>query len=216
VPTTTPFPPFAEVAACLAMLLGIGSIVLQDDAATRVPPPDALVKAVSLALVAAADSEADPAGAAVRFTTVDKRILPFVGVERIAADLAGPYWEQASSEQRRQLLREVKVLITRECAEAAQRVRGHTVGVEAAIGTKDPMTLKSIVRAEFASPAHRVPVEFRLERRLVGWQIRDIRLGDVWFGERYRQVFARELAVGGIDGLIAGMRRESRRVEASR
>jgi phospholipid transport system substrate-binding protein len=164
--------------------------------------PDILVGEISADVIGAA-TEADAAErpGSSYLVLIDKKVMPFVNSQRIAASALGEYWQQATPTQQRRLQHQIKILIMRECSQALLELRGRTVSLQSTLGSMEE-DREVIVRTELAGPGQVLRLDYRVERRLSGWQIGDIRFRDVWLVDAYRRAFAQEIAATGLDGLI--------------
>lgn len=138
---------------------------------------------------------------------VDQKILPHMNFQRMTASSVGPGWRQATSEQRRRLEAEFKLLLVRTYASAIVQLRDNKIAIK-------PLRMASgegkqaIVRMEVRGPklAEPIMIDYRLERtpgQGRGWKVFNVNVLGVWLVETYRSQFAEEVNARGIDGLIA-------------
>ena len=196
------------VVGIVVAALGAGWVVTTA-AAGR--PPDVLVQDLSIEVIEAAGKR-DPSD----LLLIDKKLMPFVNSPRITAAVVGRHWPQATPEQKHRLQHEVKILILRECSQALRQVRGHVVNLQPTLGSMEH-DREVVVRTTLTGDgADAMSLDYRLERRLSGWQIGDVRVRGVWLVESYRDAFAQQIAANGIDGLIDTLAQRNQLIDTGR
>src|SRR5258708_3639394 len=137
--------------------------------------PDALVKTISLEVIAAIRQ--------------DKDIQ------------AGNPNKIASPDQREQLVREFKPLLVRTYSSALAAYRDQLIEFKPLRARPgDPqVTVKSEVRQ---SGAQAVSIDYEMEKTASGWKVYDVKISGASLAATYRDVFAEEVRNHGIEGLI--------------
>jgi len=174
-------------------------------------PPDVLVQDLSIEVIEAAGKR-DPSD----LLLIDKKLMPFVNSPRITAAVVGRHWGRATPEQKRRLQHEVKILILRECAQAVRQLHGQAVSLGTTLGSMES-DREVVVRTTLTGDgADAMQLDYRLERRLSGWQVGDVRVRGVWLVESYRNAFAQQIAANGIDGLIDTLAQRNQLIDTGR
>jgi phospholipid transport system substrate-binding protein len=164
--------------------------------------PDALVRQISTDVIESVKSDkAIQAGDVSRITAlVDAKVMPSVDFERMTSSAVGRYWRNATPEQRSKLLAEFKVLLVRTYAGALTQVKDQTVQLKPMRGS--PTDTEVVVRTEVKGKGDPIQLDYRLAKEGDSWKIYDVNVLGVWLVEQYRNSFAQEIGVNGIDGLI--------------
>ena len=136
-------------------------------------------------------------------TLVDAKLMPNVNFKRMTASAVGPAWRQLSPEQQKRLQEEFKTLLVRTYAGAVAQVNDLTVTVKPLRASPDDQEV--VVRSEVKGRGNPIALDYRLEKTPgegAGWKIYNLNIMGVWLVETYRNQFAQEINVKGIDGLI--------------
>ena len=165
--------------------------------------PDALVRQISTDVIETVKADkAIQAGDVSRITAlVDAKVMPSVDFERMTSSAVGRYWRNATPEQRSKLLAEFKLLLVRTYAGALTQVKDQTVQLKPMRG--NPTDTEVVVRTEVKGKGDPIQLDYRLAKEGDNWKIYDVNVLGVWLVEQYRNSFAQEIGVNGIDGLIA-------------
>ncbi len=165
--------------------------------------PDALVRQISTDVIETVKADkAIQAGDVSRITAlVDAKVMPSVDFERMTSSAVGRYWRNATPEQRSKLLAEFKLLLVRTYAGALTQVKDQTVQLKPMRG--NPTDTEVVVRTEVKGKGDPIQLDYRLVKEGDNWKIYDVNVLGVWLVEQYRNSFAQEIGVNGIDGLIA-------------
>jgi phospholipid transport system substrate-binding protein len=177
--------------------------------------PDALVKTISLNVLAAIRQDKDiQAGSLKKIASlVEAKILPhfdFVHTTRIAM---GANWRRASPEQREQLVREFRTLLVRTYSRALLNYRDQVIEfrpLRAQPGDAQ-VTVRSEVRQ---SGAQAVSIDYEMEKTSSGWKVYDVKISGASLAATYRDTFAEEVHNHGIDGLIDLLSEKNRQNDA--
>jgi len=132
---------------------------------------------------------------------VDATVMPKVDFARMTALAVGRNWRQATPEQQKQLMAEFRALLLRTYSGALSSARDVTLRLRPL--RADPADTEIIVRSEILRPrSEPIQLDYRLQRSAEGWKIYDVNVLGIWLVESYRNQFAQEVSVNGIDGLI--------------
>lgn len=120
----------------------------------------------------------------------------------------GRDWRTATPEQQKRLTDAFYGMLTRTYSNALTQYRDQTVSVRPLRATSEK-TVR--VQTEIRQPGGQpVAVDYVLELRPDGWKIFDIAVAGVSLVTNYRGTFAREISLGGIDGLIDSLETKER------
>jgi len=163
------FPRYALLA--IAILFGIASIAARAEEA-----PDVTVKRVVEEVTAAINADkAVQAGNRAKITAlVDAKIVPHVDVEKMTQAAVGPNWSKATPEQKQQLMREFKLLVTNTYSGAFTGYRPtprSTTSRCAWARAIRPRLVRSVVTG---SSGDQIPIDYYLEktrRRMEGGRL---------------------------------------------
>lgn len=199
----------------LCKTLAIACLLVPGAFAQAQETPDALVLRISTDVIDAVKADkAIQAGDVARIIAlVDAKVMPSVNFKRMTASAVGRNWRQATPEQQQRLQDEFKVLLVRSYAGALTKVKHQTVELK-------PMRAKpedgeAVVRTEIRGGGNEpVQLDYRLEKSTGQWKIYDVNVMGVWLVENYRNTFAQEISVGGIDGLIAKLAEKNKSASA--
>src|SRR6266436_4366979 len=177
--------------------------------------PDALVKTISLEVIAAIRQDKDiQAGNPNKIAgLVEAKILPHFDFAHTTRIAMGANWRRASSEQREQLVREFRTLLVRTYSGALANYRDQVIEfkpLRAQAGDAQ-VTVRSEVRQ---SGAQAVSIDYEMEKTDSGWKIYDVRIGGVSLAATYRDTFAEEIRNHGIEGLIDSLSNKNRQNDA--
>jgi phospholipid transport system substrate-binding protein len=165
--------------------------------------PDALVKTISLEVLAAIRQDKDiQAGNPKRIASlVEAKILPHFDFAHTTRIAMGANWRRASPEQREQLVREFKTLLVRTYSSALAAYRDQVIEfkpLRAQVGDAQ-VTVRSEVRQ---SGAQAVSIDYEMEKTASGWKVYDVKISGASLAATYRDIFAEEVRNHGIEGLI--------------
>lgn len=140
---------------------------------------------------------------------VEQKIVPHLDFARTTALATGPYWRQATPQQRQQLQDEFRALLMHTYASALAQVRDQKISYDPLRAAPDET---DVVVSAHASNSRGEPVDFgyRLIRHDDGWKVYDVNVLGVWMVQAYRQSFAEQIRQSGIDGLIKALAEKNR------
>ena len=177
--------------------------------------PDALVKTISLEVIAAIRQDKDiQAGNPNKITSlVEAKILPHFDFAHTTRIAMGANWRRTSSEQREQLVREFRTLLVRTYSSALMSYRDQVLEFKPlrAQAGDTQVTVRSEVRQ---SGAQAVSIDYEMEKTPSGWKVYDVRISGVSLAATYRDTFAEEVRNRGIEGLIEVLSGKNRQNDA--
>jgi len=179
--------------------------------------PDALVKTISLEVIAAIRQDKDiQAGNPNKIADlVEAKILPHFDFAHTTRIAMGPNWRRASPEQREQLVREFKTLLVRTYSSALAAYRDQVIEfkpLRAQAGDAQ-VTVRSEVRQ---SGAQAVSIDYEMEKTSSGWKVYDVKISGASLAATYRDIFAEEVRNHGIEGLIDSLSSKNHQNDARR
>lgn len=168
--------------------------------------PDALVKAVTLEVIAIIRQDQDiQAGNAAKVAElVETRILPHFDFARMTQIAVARNWRLATPEQQEALTAEFKTLLVRTYSTALSGYRDQVIEYRPLRAAPDAteITVRSDVRQ---SGRERMTIDYDMERTPAGWKVYDIKIAGVSLVTTYRDTFAGRVRDGGIEGLIKSL-----------
>jgi phospholipid transport system substrate-binding protein len=133
---------------------------------------------------------------------VNERVMPVVNFSRMTALSVGRYWNQASAEQKQQLMNAFRELLVLTYSEAVTYAPEATIQVRPGryLSTDDDVIVRTLLQRPAKEP---IPIDYRMQRTASGWKVYDFNVLGLWMVEHYRAQFAQIISARGIDGLIA-------------
>jgi phospholipid transport system substrate-binding protein len=184
-------------------------------AATTQSAPDQLVNKVSNDVLEAIRADKSLQGGDISKINqlVDQKVLPYVDFEKMTRLAVGRGWRQATPEQRTQLVKEFKTLLTYTYSGALSQISDHKVQLRPFRNA--PTDTDVVVRTQVvASKGDPIQLDYRLEKGDAGWKIYDMNILGVWLIENYRNTFATELNSGGVDALLKSLTERNKSLQA--
>ena len=184
-------------------------------AATTQSAPDQLVNKVSNDVLEAIRADKSLQGGDISKINqlVDQKVLPYVDFEKMNRLAVGRGWRQATPEQRTQLVKEFKTLLTYTYSGALSQISDHKVQLRPFRNA--PTDTDVVVRTQVvASKGDPIQLDYRLEKGDAGWKIYDMNILGVWLIENYRNTFATELNSGGVDALLKSLTERNKSLQA--
>ena len=140
---------------------------------------------------------------------VREAVLPHFNFRRMTMLAVGRDWRAATPEQQKRLTDAFYGMLTRTYSNALTQYRDQTVAVRPL--RLDAADKTARVQTEIHQPGGQpVSVDYVLELRPDGWKIFDIVVAGVSLVTNYRGTFAREISLGGLDGLIKSLEMKER------
>jgi len=184
-------------------------------AATTQSAPDQLVNKVSNDVLEAIRADKSLQGGDISRINqlVDQKVLPYVDFEKMTRLAVGRGWRQATPEQRTQLVKEFRTLLTYTYSGALTQISDHKVQLRPFRNA--PTDTDVVVRTQVvASKGDPIQLDYRLEKGDAGWKIYDMNILGVWLIENYRNTFATELNSGGVDALLKSLTERNKSLQA--
>lgn len=202
----------AFFALCLSVLT-----LLPFGASANGPAPDELIGKLCNEVVdiLRTNKSARSGDTAETVRLVQKAVLPHFNFRRMTMLAVGRDWRAATPEQQKRLTDAFYGMLTRTYSNALTQYRDQTVAVRPL--RVDPSEKTARVQTEIQQPGGQpVSVDYVLELRPDGWKIFDIVVAGVSLVTNYRGTFAREISLGGIDGLIDSLETKERQFAAAK
>jgi phospholipid transport system substrate-binding protein len=131
----------------------------------------------------------------------EDKVLPHVDFGEAARLALGRSWNQATPEQRKQVVAEFRAMLVRTYASAIDAYRGQTLHVLPV--RMKPADTDVTVRNRYLRPgATPVMIEYQMHKTAQGWKIYDIVVEGVSLVITYRSEFDAVVKQDGIEGLI--------------
>jgi len=179
--------------------------------------PDALVKTISLDVLAAIQKDKDLQGGNPKkiASLVETKILPHFDFAHTTRIAMGANWRRASPEQREQLVREFRTLLVRTYSGVLVNYRDQVIEFKPL--RAQPGDAQVTVRSEVKqSGAQAVSIDYEMERTPSGWKVYDVKISGASLAATYRDTFAEEIRNRGIEGLIDSLSNKNRQNDARR
>lgn len=132
---------------------------------------------------------------------VDELFLPHVDVPRVSAFALGPYWRDATPEQRRVFQVEFQRLLMQTYASALNTLSRWEIRFLPM--QLEPGATRTLVRTEIAQPGGEpVRVDYRMAFSEGRWRAYDVAVQDISLLASYRSQFSAVAQRRGLDGLL--------------
>ncbi len=187
------------------LLAALGLSLAQGSHAADASAPDLLIRQLSLETIEAVKADKAIQGGDVGkiISLVDAKVMPHVNFQRMTSSAVGRFWRQATPEQQGKLQAEFKTLLVRTYAGALTQVKDQTIGLKPL--RAQPGDTEVVVRTEIRGKGDPIQLDYRLEKLGELWKIYDVNVLGIWLADQYRNSFAQEIGVNGIDGLIKSL-----------
>lgn len=168
--------------------------------------PEALIKRIATDVLETikADKTLQLGDVSKIVTLVDVKIMPNVDFQRMTASAVGPAWLKATTEQKKRLQDEFKILLVRTYAGALSQVSDQVIAIKPM--RVSPEDKEVTVRTEIKGRGDPIQLDYKLEKTSgegLGWKIFNLNVLGVWLVETYRSQFSQEINAKGIDGLVS-------------
>ena len=177
--------------------------------------PDALVKTISLDVLAAIQKDKDIQGGNPKKIAglVEAKILPHFDFAHTTRIAMGANWRRASPEQREQLVQEFRTLLVRTYSGVLVNYRDQVIEFKPlrAQASDSQVTVRSEVRQPGAQA---VSIDYEMEKTASGWKVYDVKISGASLAATYRDTFAEEVRNHGIEGLIDSLSNKNRQNDA--
>jgi phospholipid transport system substrate-binding protein len=176
--------------------------------------PDELVRTTSQDVISIIKQDKDLRGGNQKklLELVDAKVLPHFDFVRMTRLAVGKNWRAASPEQQQALVREFRNLLVRTYSSALTNYKDQQIEVRPVkLGSNDTeITVRTNVIQSGAQP---VDINYTMEKTPQGWKVFDVTIAGVSLVTNYRSTFDREIADGGVDGLIKSLTEKNRQLE---
>lgn len=165
--------------------------------------PDILVKRISQEVLEAIKLEKNIQATNINniISLIQKKILPYVDINRMTALAVGYYWREATLEQKKQLSTQFRQLLVYTYAGAISQINDYKIKyrpLNINLNDTDVEVNSQIIQ----SPGKSIQLNYRLEKQIDGWKMYDINIMGIWLVEAYKDIFKNEIIKSNIDGLI--------------
>ena len=179
--------------------------------------PDVLVKTVTNEVldIVRKDKEIQSGNTRKAIDLVEVKVLPNFNFTRMTQLALARDWRQASAAQQKTLTDEFHTLLVRTYSKALTEYKNQTIDFK-------PFSLKAgetdvRVRTEIrqSGAGKNIELDYYLEKSGAGWKVYDIEVGGISLVTNYRDSFAAEVRINGIDGLIKSLQAKNKSGEAT-
>jgi phospholipid transport system substrate-binding protein len=144
------------------------------------------------------------------YDLVNEIVLPHFDFTVMSRWVLGPYWRQASPEQRQRFTDEFRTLMVRTYSQALLEYSNEKIEFLPTPPLKADAT-DAVVRSEFhPNTGAPIPVNYSLHRMGSGWKIYDVSVDGVSLVTNYRSTFADQIRTQGMDATIDHLARRNR------
>ncbi len=198
-----PMPPAKQAGFRAAVLFLLYLMLLPAMAHSGLNEPQRIIQQVSDGLMRVLREDRDRIASDPDYVRrlVDELFLPHVDVPRVSAFALGPYWRDATPEQRRVFQVEFQRLLMQTYASALNtldrwEIRFLPMQLE-------PGATRTLVRTEIAQPGgEAVRVDYRMALSEGRWRAYDVAVQEVSLLASYRSQFSAVAQRRGLDGLL--------------
>jgi len=165
--------------------------------------PDQLVQKITDDVLAAIKSDKELAAGDKQkaLKVAEEKVLPYIDFEQATRLAVGRSWNQATPEQKKQLVAEFRAMLVRTYSNAIQVYQGQTLKVLPSRGKQDPED--TTVRTQYVRAGGQpLPIEFHMRKADKGWKVYDIVVEGVSLVMTYRSEFDAVVKQEGIEGLL--------------
>jgi phospholipid transport system substrate-binding protein len=187
----------SKVFAFLGAMALAGAVMAQELA------PDQLVQKITDDVLAAIKSDKELAAGDKQkaLKVAEEKVLPYIDFEQATRLAVGRSWNQATPEQKKQLVAEFRAMLVRTYSNAIQVYQGQTLKVLPSRGKQDPED--TTVRTQYVRAGGQpLPIEFHMRKADKGWKVYDIVVEGVSLVMTYRSEFDAVVKQEGIEGLL--------------
>lgn len=186
--------------------LAFASLAAPAGAASADPPPDVLVKNVTLEVVQIikSDKEIQSGNRKKIVDLIEVKVLPHFDFTTMTATAVGLSWRKATPEQKKSLTQEFKTLLVRTYASALAAYSDQKFDFRP-LHAK-PTDTDVTVQVRILQPGSQaVTLDYGMEKTGSGWKAYDVVVGGVSLVANYRTEFGNIARAEGIDGLIRNL-----------
>ncbi len=178
--------------------------------------PDALVKSVTEEVlnIVRKDKDIQNGNTKKAVELVETKVLPYFNFTHMTQLAVARDWRQATPAQQKTLTDEFRLLLVRTYSKALTEYKSQTVDYKPF--KMQPSDTDVKVRTEIKQPGGKpIQLDYYLEKQDKGWKVYDIEVAGVSLIINYRESFATEVRLGGIDGLIKSLQTKTMSGEAA-
>lgn len=197
-------------------LLGLLSALLFAAGAIAADEPDVLVKNVTNEVleIVRKDKDIQSGNTKKTISLVEAKVLPHFNFARMTQLALGREARQATPDQFKALTEEFRNLLVRTYSKALTEFRDQEVTFKPfkMTATDTDVKVRTDIRQTGGKP---VGLDYYLEKTPAGWKVYDLEVGGVSLVTNYRDSFAREIQVGGVDGLLHNLQVKNKSADSS-
>lgn len=133
---------------------------------------------------------------------MEDKIAPHFDFPRMTRLAVGRPWRQATTEQRRALVKEFHTLLIRSYASAFRMFNAIYIEYRP-LQTSDEethATVNTLIRLPGGAPP--ISLDYKMKLKDDAWKVYDVSVGGASLIINYRNVFSQEIQRGGLDGLL--------------
>lgn len=174
--------------------------------------PDELVRTTSREVIEILKTDKEARSGKKLLDLVDAKVLPHFDFTRMTRLAVGKNWRNATPEQQQSLVREFRTLLVRTYSSALATYKDQVIDVRPVkLNAGDTeVTVRTQVQQSGGQP---VQIDYTMEKKTDGWKVFDVTVAGVSLVTNYRSTFDRQIAEGGIDGLIKSLADKNRSLE---
>lgn len=174
--------------------------------------PDELVRTTSREVIEILKTDKEARSGKKLLDLVDAKVLPHFDFTRMTRLAVGKNWRNATPEQQQSLVREFRTLLVRTYSSALATYKDQVIDVRPVkLNAGDTeVTVRTQVQQSGGQP---VQIDYAMEKKTDGWKVFDVTVAGVSLVTNYRSTFDRQIAEGGIDGLIKSLADKNRSLE---
>ncbi len=139
------------------------------------------------------------------YALVDEIVLPHFDFGTMTDLALGRYKTKVSTEQRRLITNEFRILLVRTYGKALLEYNDQKIiylPIEGSLESGD-VTVRTEIEQKGGFP---IPLNYSLKQTGQGWKVYDISVDDISLVTNYRSSFSRQIRKNGVDGLIKTLR----------
>jgi len=145
------------------------------------------------------------------YELVNQIVLPHFDFGYMSQLVVGKYWRRATPQQRQDFTEQFKQLLVRTYATSLNEYTDQKLNFLPFRQGSDPD--QAAVSTEVEQPGgFPIPIDYKLHRNSDEWKVFDVVIDDVSLVTNYRTSFAKEIREGGLDGLIATLKKRNQEV----
>lgn len=194
----------------------LAALLLATSAGANDMAPDVLVKTVTNEVldIVRKDKDIQSGNTKKTLELVETKVLPHFNFQRMTQLAMGRDGRQATPEQMKVLVEEFRALLVRTYSKALTEYRDQEIAFKPLKMAPADTDVKMHTEIK-QSGGKAIALDYYLEKSPAGWKVYDLEVGGVSLVTNYRSSFAREIQVGGIDGLIANLKTKNKSGDTS-